>query len=544
MAFTYTIINGQRVETSVARAFAALAAELRRVWNLDLLVSSGTRTRAEQQALYNAYLRGGTLAAPPGQSNHEEFGPTGPRALDVRDSGGDPGVTRFGTARANWLRANAPRFGFNPAGYGFRQVEPWHIEYTGSLGGGSNGTNPDGTLVVDGRWGAATTTKLQAVLGVNQDGQLGPVTIKALQARLGVDQDGQIGPNTTRALQARVGAAQDGELGPETIKALQRHLNGGGTLNAPAPASSDKLVEDGLLGPATISKLQHVVGAVVDGAWGTGTTKALQQKLGVPDDGQLGPQTIKALQINVGTTADGDMGPATIKALQVFLNAGKSFTKVDVVPEVPVPAATPRPAVYPKAVRGWLVPLSSNRDAGAKVTKLIIHHTTNPGDEEPYFKTKNSRSSCPTWYQKANGDVIEMIAPDKRPSATGSANNGSVAIETQNTTTAPNWETSAEALESIAQIAAWLSKQTEIGGVPFSIKLDRQHIIGHNEAGVNATACPGPFISSRLDAIVARAKEIAEAQLPSVPSPQPDTVAVDRLWLTSVFDKLKTLLGK
>ena len=178
------------------------------------------------------------------------------------------------------------------------------------------------------------------------------------------------------------------------------------------------------------------------------------------------------------------------------------------------------------------------------MTKLIVHHTTNPGDEEPYFKTNNSRSSCPTWYQKANGEVIEMIAPDKRPSATGSANNGSVAIETQNTTTDPNWETSAEALESIARIAAWLSQQTEIGGIPFDIKLDRQHIIGHSEAGVNPTACPGPFILPRLDAVVARAKEIVAAQTPSQPEPQPDTVAVDRGWLSSVFDKLKALLGK
>src|SRR5690606_28255226 len=104
-------------------------------FGLDLLVTSGTRTAAEQKKLRDAHLAGrGGLAAPVGFSNHEENGPRRPRALDVRDSGWDAGVTRAGSVRAKWLRANASRFGFNPAGYGFSQVEPWHIEFTGTVG--------------------------------------------------------------------------------------------------------------------------------------------------------------------------------------------------------------------------------------------------------------------------------------------------------------------------------------------------------------------------------------------------------------------------
>lgn len=135
MAYTYVTVNGQRVEANVNAAFQRLRAAFHEKFGLDLIVSSGTRTRAEQQELYRLFLSGrGNLAAPPGQSNHEESGPRGPRALDVRDSGSDAGVTVSGTTRAKWLRANAPKYGFNPAGYTFSRIEPWHIEFTGPIG--------------------------------------------------------------------------------------------------------------------------------------------------------------------------------------------------------------------------------------------------------------------------------------------------------------------------------------------------------------------------------------------------------------------------
>lgn len=170
--------------------------------------------------------------------------------------------------------------------------------------------------------------------------------------------------------------------------------------------------------------------------------------------------------------------------------------------------AMPRTPMYPRAVRGWNVPLGQReRTTGSVINRFIIHHTTNTGDESPYFKRKNERSSCPTWYVTSSGDVIEFIDPVKRPSSTGAANDYSVAVETQNTSRAPLWGISEASHESIAQIAAWLSKQSTLGPCQVEIRLDRTHIIGHNEAGVSRTACPGP--SMRLDWIVERAKQIA-----------------------------------
>jgi hypothetical protein len=177
-------------------------------------------------------------------------------------------------------------------------------------------------------------------------------------------------------------------------------------------------------------------------------------------------------------------------------------------------AATPRTPLYSKAIRGWNVPLGQReRTSGSVINRFIIHHTTNTGEESAYYKRKNERSSCPTWYVLSNGDVIEFIDPVKRPSSTGAANDYSLAVETQNTSRAPLWGISEASHESIAQIAAWLSKQSQIGPYQVDIKLDRTHIIGHNEAGVRKTACPGP--SMRLDWIVERAKQIAAEPSPS-----------------------------
>lgn len=185
--------------------------------------------------------------------------------------------------------------------------------------------------------------------------------------------------------------------------------------------------------------------------------------------------------------------------------------------------ATLRTPVYPKAIKGWNVPLGQrDRSPGSVINRFIIHHTTNTGDESPYFKRKNERSSCPTWYVTSDGKVIEFIDPAKRPSSTGKANDYSVAVETQNTSRAPNWGISQESHEALAQIAAWLSQQTHLGPYPVDIKLDRVHIIGHNEAGVNKTVCPGP--SMRMDWIVERAKHIVaeqkQAQAPAQPQGQ------------------------
>ena len=110
----------------------------------------------------------------------------------------------------------------------------------------------DGTLTVDGYWGADTTRKLQEILGTTVDGIVssqdedyeddnpglttgwewvatpeGSAVIEALQATLGVEQDGIFGPETIHALEAHYGFEPDEGLDApsNTIRALQQALN-------------------------------------------------------------------------------------------------------------------------------------------------------------------------------------------------------------------------------------------------------------------------------------------------------------------------------
>lgn len=152
-AITLVWVDQARMTPAMAADFRAMAAEFRRVWGVDLLGTSGIRLDSEQERIFreryvpNSQVNGrrvydrrwwngvlwarissaGTVAVP-GSSNHQlGYGRRG--AVDLRDGGSDPGVTRFGTRRNLWLRANAWRWGFNPD-EGVAVNEAWHYRYT------------------------------------------------------------------------------------------------------------------------------------------------------------------------------------------------------------------------------------------------------------------------------------------------------------------------------------------------------------------------------------------------------------------------------
>jgi peptidoglycan hydrolase-like protein with peptidoglycan-binding domain len=109
-----SIGGGKWLNARAAPQFLAMM-KAARAAGVHLSVSSAFRTMDEQRYLYHLYQTGrGNLAARPGYSNHQ-------MGLSV-DIGGIGG---YGTRAYNWLKHNAPRYGFvNDVGGEF-----WHWTY-------------------------------------------------------------------------------------------------------------------------------------------------------------------------------------------------------------------------------------------------------------------------------------------------------------------------------------------------------------------------------------------------------------------------------
>lgn len=184
--------------------------------------------------------------------------------------------------------------------------------------------------------------------------------------------------------------------------------------------------------------------------------------------------------------------------------------------------------VYERAVRGLEVPLGftdcanptnrANRDTAGSdghvvrpvIDRFIIHHTGTTADQLDFLSRCNKRSSAPTFYLRNDGSVIELIRPSAKPSATGADWNWrSVAVETLNASGAPEYAVTEAQLEELAQMIAWLATfdGKSLDGVPVSFTIDRAHVISHRETW-SGTECPGPYLQSRLDDLVVRARQI------------------------------------
>ncbi|WP_259363550.1 peptidoglycan DD-metalloendopeptidase family protein [Microbacterium esteraromaticum] len=333
----------------------------------------------------------------------------------------------------------------------------------------------------------------------------GEAWVKAAQQKLTAfglysgDIDGKDGPasqEATETLQRIGGLKDDGVFGPKTNELADLILAGRNATSRP------------------VRDIQAKVGADPDNIWGGRTSLA----------------AYKWQKAN-GLTADAIWGPAS---------DAKAFPPAPAPTPTPVPEATPREPVYPDAIRAWNVPLASARTAGVTIDRFIIHHQGSTNDDEAYFKTKNDRGSCPTWQVKKDGTVVEFIPPDMKPSSTGSWNDRSVAVETQNVTgdvsgtdkvAGTDWVISDASHEAIAHLVVWASKH-------FGFPIDRTHVIGHRETGA-ATACPGP--SMDLDGIVKRAQELA------APDPEPEvpagSVVIVKAELLELRARVSTAIG-
>ncbi|MGO1977046.1 transglycosylase family protein [Brachybacterium tyrofermentans] len=214
-------------------------------------------------------------------------------------------------------------------------AQPGTSSSSGSTSGGTSAPSTSGKLVVDGKFGPATTRALEGWIGVSQNGSLSTSDIKALQKKVGATADGKIGADTTAKLRAAIGQKSNGawdfRTNSSTVKALQKYLNGGGSApstptggtSAPS-ASTGSLVVDGKFGPATTRALEGWIGVSQNGSLSTSDIKALQKKVGATADGKIGADTTAKLRAAIGQKSNGAWdfrtNYATVKALQEYLN--------------------------------------------------------------------------------------------------------------------------------------------------------------------------------------------------------------------------------
>jgi len=103
--------QGKPIGAHIAEQFDDMVAAAKKD-GVNITITSGARSREEQEKLYAAYKNGtGNLAAKPGTSNHESGD-----ALDL----GPPSAY-------SWLKQNAGQFGFKNG----IPSEPWHWSLTG-----------------------------------------------------------------------------------------------------------------------------------------------------------------------------------------------------------------------------------------------------------------------------------------------------------------------------------------------------------------------------------------------------------------------------
>lgn len=182
------------------------------------------------------------------------------------------------------------------------------------------------------------------------------------------------------------------------------------------------------------------------------------------------------------------------------------------------------PKFYPGALTRYAVQMGGIRDedtrqlignrptGGDAIRRIWIHHAGSTSDQLNYFLGWNERLSCPTVYVRTGGQLIEFVPYAQRPWSTGAADADALAVETQNTSMAPNWGISEASHEAIAQWIAWVAMQKTIDGIPVDFFPTADTVKGHSSAPGASTACPGPsmnipWIIGRAQAIIAAAED-------------------------------------
>jgi hypothetical protein len=166
---------------------------------------------------------------------------------------------------------------------------------------------------------------------------------------------------------------------------------------------------------------------------------------------------------------------------------------------------------------------------GDTVNGVVLHHTANGGGTSAleYVANSNSRNSHPTYLVQNNGAVWGIVHPNRRPYSTGGRpDSEAVTFEIDNSGGAPNWPVSDAALSTVARVIAHHYNESTRKGKGIArnkVGVAQQEFFVAWHSQYVATACPGPHVLSRIDAIIAAALSIANGV--TIPKPEATTDA-------------------
>jgi N-acetylmuramoyl-L-alanine amidase len=146
------------------------------------------------------------------------------------------------------------------------------------------------------------------------------------------------------------------------------------------------------------------------------------------------------------------------------------------------------------------------------IKRVIVHHWAGVRGGDSRL-TNPSADVSANYILYSDGRLIGQVPEDKRAWTSGSpaADNQSITVETQNTEVGGDWPVSDAAIAKLTELIADVAKRYGWGSVGDS------NVIGHRE--VAATACPGPYLFSRLPAITENANAMLNSGGGSSPAP-------------------------
>jgi peptidoglycan hydrolase-like protein with peptidoglycan-binding domain len=161
-----------------------------------------------------------------------------------------------------------------------------------------------------------------------------------------------------------------------------------------------------------------------------------------------------------------------------------------------------------------------------KVTRVIQHHWAGTSGGIERLSNPKEKASA-TYIVLSDGRILGQVPEEYRPWTSGgyATDNPSITIECQNSTGAPDYKVSDKAYASLIRLLVDIDNRHGFG------ILTRTKYCGHREFA--ATACPGPYLYPRLQAIC----DAVNGVLPH-PVPTPTPTPVGKLVVDGSFGPL------